>query len=341
MLHEPISKNAQPVQDQDPPAPRRLIGVVEIFLVLLAFALLALVPSVAQNAAPSQLVPLRWDAELPAENFPGSAFFYLDPAYTSPHSSRGDEVTGNAARPFVLRSGGVEHVRALRCLTDAIYYEAANEPDAGQRAVAQVTLNRLRHPAYPNSVCGVIYQGSERSTGCQFSYSCDGSMARVPARISWLRAQNVAADALTGYVYTPVGMATHYHATYVYPAWAPRLNAIGTIGSHRFYSWKGQAGQPASFISNYAGREPHPGPNPRSASATTNIVLDPITLQRKHNAERAAENRAGGPQPVIIPNAVYADSTVYDGTRGTHLPQASGIKAQYQNSGTWKIISTD
>jgi spore germination cell wall hydrolase CwlJ-like protein len=105
----------------------------------------------------------------------------------------GSPVTsGLIAQPFILKTGTAEYNRALKCLTDAIYYEAANEPEAGQRAVAQVILNRMRHPTFPNSVCGVIYQGSERVTGCQFSYSCDGSMARQPARISWLRAQKVA-----------------------------------------------------------------------------------------------------------------------------------------------------
>ena len=135
----------------------------------------------------------------------------------------------------MVRAGTIAQTRALKCLTDAIYYEAANEPDVGQRAVAQVILNRMRHPTYPNSVCGVIYQGSERATGCQFSYSCDGSMLRIPARASWLRAQGVAADALAGYVYAPVGMATHYHATYVRPRWAARLKKMDTIGTHIFY----------------------------------------------------------------------------------------------------------
>ncbi|HEV7232615.1 MAG TPA: cell wall hydrolase, partial [Sphingorhabdus sp.] len=223
---------------------RRLIGAREIVLVLIAFALLAVVPSVAQispfgrdEAAPAA-AKLKWDAEYPAENFPGSAFYYLDQNYSIPPvtlepgqgdvsavlgdapiddvKTPADFAAGGAARPFVMRAGSLEHSRALKCLTDAIYYEAANEPDAGQRAVAQVILNRMRHPTYPNSVCGVIYQGSERATGCQFSYSCDGSMARIPARAAWLRAGRVAAQALAGSVYAPVGMATHYHATYVY-----------------------------------------------------------------------------------------------------------------------------
>ncbi|MFN3618693.1 MAG: cell wall hydrolase [Sphingorhabdus sp.] len=325
--------------DEAPPARRRLIGLVEIVLVLLAFTLLALVPSVAQIApvansgASSQSVHSEWDAEYPAENFPGSAFFYLDPADTGARGLNGNELGNNAARPFILRSGSLEHARAMKCLTDAIYYEAANEPDAGQRAVAQVILNRMHHPAYPNSVCGVIYQGSERSTGCQFSYSCDGSMARVPERLSWFRARNVAADALAGYVYAPIGMATHYHATYVYPAWAPSLHVIGTIGSHRFYSWKGMAGDPTAFVSNHAGREPMPGPKPRLASVLSSTGLDPASLQKKYDAEFAAG--------LVTVQAQYgvADAAITGDQRpaGVAGLQSSDIKPQYRNSGTWKI----
>ncbi len=295
MIHEPISEASSPQKGRNRNVPhRRLIGTREIVLVLLAFALLAFVPSVAQIApfgtskGDTKVTQLKWHAELPSENFPGSAFFYLDneaaavPVVSDlPAIPQNGELAippVNAARPFILRAGTVEYNRALKCLTDAIYYEAANEPNAGQRAVAQVILNRMRHPTFPNSVCGVIYQGSERAIGCQFSYSCDGSMARTPARTSWLRAQNVAAQALAGYVYAPVGMATHYHATYVYPYWAPSLNFISTIGAHRFYSWKGNAGRLSAFFRTYAGIEPFPGPKPRSLQASAIDDLDPIKL---------------------------------------------------------------
>lgn len=393
MIHDPINEKAVLRPRQDAPVRRRrLIGGREIVLVMLAFALLAFVPSVAQIAPfsskdqVSASVPVNWDAEYPAENFPGSAFFYLDPSdfgrpaasqFASPQTDTfGDEANvpnsgiGNAAgaaRPFVVRAGSVEHARALKCLTDAIYYEAANEPDAGQRAVAQVILNRMRHPTYPNSVCGVIYQGSERATGCQFSYSCDGSMARVPARASWLRAQGVAADALAGYVYAPVGMATHYHATYVYPYWAPSLNFIGTIGAHRFYSWKDSAGRQSAFFRSYAGREPFPGPKPRAWSPQYANDLDPIALQKRYEKEFAAARLKAEAEAQnamravsgIAPNAPYADITparqrsaiIYAAPTysreaqhrggdseygGQRLPQGTDIKSEYQNSGTWK-----
>ena len=150
-------------------------------------------------AAAGSASPLRgYEVE---DHFPGAAAFYATDAghAAAPGSSDGaDRLPADAsihpAPPFSMRAASVtDRARALSCLTDAIYFEAANEPDGGQRAVAQVILNRVRHPAFPATVCGVIYQGSERTTGCQFSYACDGSMARVPARASWLRAMRVAA----------------------------------------------------------------------------------------------------------------------------------------------------
>lgn len=148
-------------------------------------------------------------------------------------------------------ASGVGYAAALRCLTQAVYYEAASEPDEGQQAVAQVVLNRLRHPAFPNTVCGVVYQGSERVTGCQFSFTCDGSLARVPAMGAWLRAERAARDALAGKVAAAVGNATHYHANYVVPYWAPTLDKAATIGAHIFYIMRGFMGSPRAFRDRY------------------------------------------------------------------------------------------
>ena len=153
-----------------------------------------------------------------------------------------------AARPFSLAGGGADsRTRALECLTSAIYYEASQEPLAGQQAVAQVVLNRVRHSAYPASVCGVVYQGSTRSTGCQFTFTCDGSLARAPEASAWNRAREVAKAALGGFVQPAVGNATHYHANYVAPYWAPTLAKTAVIGAHIFYRWSGGWGLPAAF----------------------------------------------------------------------------------------------
>ena len=164
-----------------------------------------------------------------------------------------------AARPFKAPPvKSVAYARALECLTQAIYYEAAREPTDGQRAVAQVVLNRVRHPVYPASVCGVVYQGSERDTGCQFTFTCDGSLAQAPMRSYYLRAREVAHQALQGYVHAPVGNATHYHTDYVVPYWASTLRKSAVIGTHIFYHWLGGWGMPAAFGQRYTQREGNP-----------------------------------------------------------------------------------
>lgn len=160
------------------------------------------------------------------------------------------------APPFILSAGTLDFQRAVDCLTAAVYYEAANETVGGQQAVAQVVLNRVRHAAYPGTVCGVVFQGSERQTGCQFSFTCDGALGRSPEQGRWASARATAVAALSGTVSAAVGHATHYHADYVSPYWAPRLDKVGQIGVHIFYRWRGQFGRPAAFAKTYRGGEP-------------------------------------------------------------------------------------
>ena len=161
------------------------------------------------------------------------------------------------ALPFDLRPATeADRKRALRCLTQAVYYEAALEPTEGQEGVAQVVLNRVRDPNYPSTVCGVVYQGAERTTGCQFSFTCDGALSRAPIAWAWDRAARVAERALSGHVATRVGTATHYHADYVHPWWAPTVAKITQVGAHIFYRWKGAPGESAAFVQKSAGREP-------------------------------------------------------------------------------------
>ncbi|RMB55765.1 cell wall hydrolase [Sphingomonas sp. PP-CE-3A-406] len=165
------------------------------------------------------------------------------------------------ARPFSTTGiSAIDRGRAVQCLTAAIYYEAASEPDAGQQAVAQVILNRTRHPAFPATVCGVVYQGSEHA-GCQFSFACDGAMARIPNRAAWMRAARTAGMALSGYVYAPVGLATHYHTYAVTPAWNRGMVMTDVVGAHFFHRWKGYWGTSAAFSQHYGGGEPVPGPH--------------------------------------------------------------------------------
>lgn len=196
--------------------------------------------------------------DTPASYLPGATGTIALPDMPVPEMAEVDASVRPAA-PFVLRGTALDRARALQCLTTAIYYEAASEPDDGQAAVAQVILNRVRHPAFPASVCGVIYQGSDRR-GCQFSFACDGSMARVPMRSAYERARRAAWAALNGSVFAGAGMATHYHTYAVTPSWGKTLVMTGVYGAHFFHRWKGWWGTPAAFRQGYSGVEPTPGP---------------------------------------------------------------------------------
>ena len=109
--------------------------------------------------------------------------------------------------------------RDLQCLSEALYFEARGEGVQGQKAVAEVIMNRVDHPRFPKTVCGVVFQGSDRSTGCQFTFTCDGSLARLPRPDDWDRARAIARAALSGTVEKSVGLATHYHTRWVAPYW--------------------------------------------------------------------------------------------------------------------------
>ena len=224
-----------------------------------------------------------------------------------------------AARPFAMAHAGLaDRARAMQCLADAIYYEAASEPDEGQRAVAQVILNRVRHPAFPATVCGVVYQGSQ-GAGCQFSFACDGAMARVPSRAGWARAARVAAAALAGYVYAPVGLATHYHTFAVTPAWNRSLVMTDVVGAHFFHRWKGYWGTAAAFSQAYAGNEPLPGPHAPLAPAL------PVTMAGV--ALPLMPTVAG---PALPPTPATATPVTAE---ADHLPPASTVLDKWKDSG--------
>ena len=159
------------------------------------------------------------------------------------------------ARPFVFRGSAADKAAAVGCLAQAVYYEAGFEPTAGGEAVAQVVLNRMRHPIFPHTVCGVVYQGADLRTGCQFSFTCDGALARAPRPAAWARARRIAQRALTGYVMAGVGGATHYHTEWIVPWWRPTVTKVGQVGAHIFYRWPGGLGLPAAFTARYAGHE--------------------------------------------------------------------------------------
>ena len=286
----------------DPVVLRRMIGGWLVLVALGMTLLLALSAHAALRAIaahggtpPTIAAPSAVGYEID-DHFPGAALLYADApappsAHLASHGTTGTTVLPPLpipsavaeaiavrtvgvvpALPFsIARIGAIDRGRAVQCLTAAIYYEAASEPDAGQQAVAQAVLNRVRHPAFPPTVCGVVYQGSEH-VGCQFSFACDGSMARIPSRTAWDRAQRVALLALAGRVYAPVGLATHYHTYAVTPVWNRALVMTDAVGAHFFHRWKGYWGTPAAFHRHYAGGEPVPGPHPRA------LVDPPLVL---------------------------------------------------------------
>ncbi|AXJ96427.1 cell wall hydrolase [Sphingomonas sp. FARSPH] len=161
-----------------------------------------------------------------------------------------------AARPFRYVGSADDLARATDCLAAGVLYEAGDDA-TGERAVAQVVLNRLRHPAFPKTVCGVVFEGQDRSTGCQFTFSCDGALTRwKPGEAAWTRARAVAAMALSGSVYRPVGYATHYHTDWVVPYWQASLDKIAAVGSHLFFRWSGWWGTPPAFNRHMLAGEP-------------------------------------------------------------------------------------
>ena len=182
-----------------------------------------------------------------------------------------------AARPFRLGGDAASQARALDCLAAAQYYEAGTDWE-GQRAVAQVVLNRARHPAYPGSICGVVFQGAERSTGCQFTFTCDGALARTPVPALWQRTLAIAREMLEGRVFARVGHATHYHTDWVVPHWSSQLEKITAVQTHLFFRWPGSWGRPGAFRNGPSAPEP--------------VVAKLAHLSPVHRAELSAEEQA-------------------------------------------------
>ena len=204
-----------------------------------SFVALALVAGALLLAAIAQLHEPRWLSGVVATRSPLSmtdarAFNAKVPFVRGPVAP---------ARPFRFRGTSAARLQASECLATAALYEAGDDK-RGQRAVMQVVLNRVRAPGFPKTVCAVVYQGAALSTGCQFSFTCDGSLERRPERSGWVAARSLAVHALTGAVFRPVGTATHYHADWMVPYWIGSLDKIAQVHSHIFYRGR-RAGPPA------------------------------------------------------------------------------------------------
>lgn len=132
-----------------------------------------------------------------------------------------------------------DRARQLRCLAEAVYFEARSEPEAGQAAVAQVVLNRVRSGIYPTTVCGVVYQDRAHPFACQFSFACEGKSLRVEEPAPWATATRIAEGVADGKIFDPrLASAINYHAVYVRPFWAPTLKRLDRIGLHVFYAMR-------------------------------------------------------------------------------------------------------
>ncbi|MGU3455728.1 cell wall hydrolase [Brevundimonas sp. M1A4_2e] len=230
----------------------------------------------------------------------------------------------SAARPFRL-DGALDQSRDLECLTQAVYYEARGEGRDGMKAVAQVVLNRARHPAFPKTVCAVVYQGANRGTGCQFSFTCNGAMRGAVNRSAWNRAREVATKALSGQVFSAVGNATHFHTTAVSPSWRNNLIRVNQVGDHLFYRFGGRSGASQAFAYN-----PRPSGPAEAAPRLVQASLDPV---------EAARNASGA----VAYTAVVAREVLASGKAETPppTPSSSGGAAPSPKPGAPVSVSAE
>jgi spore germination cell wall hydrolase CwlJ-like protein len=227
--------------------------------VLIAIAAVVAVLYASHSTGPGQRAAHRQPVAPPADIVPEVQPLVLAPVTEDDARAQNAEVAlvtkgFVAARPFVYAGGGDAKARARDCLAAAMIYEAGDDAK-GQQAVGQVVINRARHPAFPKSICGVVFQGSERTTGCQFTFTCDGALNRRYSDAAWQRARNNADMMLSGGTYPPVGLATHYHTDWVRPYWSDSLEKIAIVDTHLFFRWPGYWGTPGAFRGAVSGSD--------------------------------------------------------------------------------------
>ena len=236
------------------------------------------------------------------------------------------------ARPFRSRLKGDALERAISCLAVAALYEAGGDV-RDQEAVMQVVLNRVRHPAFPNSVCRVVFQGSERVTGCQFTFTCDGALVRRrPRERAFAAARGLAAAMLDKRVDTRVGLATHYHTNWVLPYWSSSLDKVAIIKTHLFFRWQGYWGERVAFRQTPSPDEPamrqlaDMDPTHRTVEvATADISGADSATDPETDASASADAAAPGVVPLRL--AVKPDTTPvrWGDRRGGAVRQPAGL----------------
>lgn len=228
-----------------------------------------------------------------------------------------------AAKPFAFDATGPDRDRARDCLATAAFYEAGTDAD-GQMSVMQVVLNRVRHPAFPKSVCGVVFQGAERTTGCQFSFTCDGSMGRrTPSAAMWREAEARAEAMLAGRVDRSVGLATHYHTDWVLPVWSESLLKIARVGTHLFFRWPGWWGSGAPFSARGVERTEPQIAQMAALSAAHSPTLAVGALGVDADATLTGADRAAAAAAAANPAQRFVDSDEKPDWRGHRIVRGS------------------
>lgn len=248
--------------------------------------------------------------EVSLERDPGSA---LSPyaAFDRDRAAIGSLVTLQVPK----RTDAENMVRQTQCLAQAIYYEARSESISGQMGVAEVIANRVNDHRYPNTICEVVFQGATRTTGCQFTFTCDGAMNKQPRGAKWDKAQSIAAHVMMDLNERKTGGATHYHATYVDPVWNSGLIKTRQIGTHIFYrfprgaEWSvATARQSARLAQRRAGLKTIVPAGAASVAPTE--LLTPASTADELNARALNEVRTSGRLPEPSPADTMTEAAI-------------------------------
>ena len=235
----------------------------------------------------------------------------------SPASATSDVATQDGFQVRAAASGrlgsALNRNRELDCLTQAVYFEARGETPRGQAAVAQVVLNRVKHPAFPKTVCAVVFQGAA-SHGCQFSFACDGSMRRAREAGAWDRARKIAARAMSGVVLADVGSATHFHTTGVSPVWGPRMLRVSQVGLHVFYRFNPHArafdaAPEQAVFTSLPAQAISPNAPLRIATAMVETTIDATLANAAAQAPAAQVAQPAKPVTIDVPAASAANAS--------------------------------
>ena len=215
-----------------------------------------------------------------------------------------------------------------KCLSQAIYYEAGTESLGGKMAVAEVIANRVRDHRYPDSICDVVFQGATRTTGCQFTFTCDGAMNRAPRGRNWDTSQKVAAHVLMNLNEERTGGATHYHATYVDPIWSAGLIKTDKIGLHIFYRFP-RGAEWAQVRQNYNNKRARV----ITAAADRDVNAAATAVIKTQDEAKVQKVAMDAPAPTLAPASVTTSTrTITNGAPKFNAVRKSSNVSSYQTA---------